>query len=106
MRALVDFDVGQRVELRSDVIVFRDDQCPFYRHAEDVIRAYSHCRRCLADRGNPDGAGGSSQRPSNRAAPRHPVQARLKQLEKQTATGIGKIHKRYAPQVWGVNYPE
>jgi hypothetical protein len=106
MSTLVDLHVGQCMELRSNVVILRDDQCPLDRHTEDIVGAESHRGRSLADRGDPDRAGGSSQRTGNRATTGYLVQARLKQLEQKTATGIGRIHKKGTPQVWGVNCPE
>jgi hypothetical protein len=56
MRALVDFDILEGVELRSNVIVLGDDQCPLDRIAEHIVRTESHRGCGLTDRSNPDGA--------------------------------------------------
>jgi hypothetical protein len=82
----VDFDVAQRVDLGSNVAVFRDDQHPLYRGTQYVMGAESHGRSCLAYCRDPDGAVERAQRSGNRPAARYPVKASLKQLQQKAPT--------------------
>jgi hypothetical protein len=61
----VDFDVAQRVDLGSNVAVFRDDQHPLYRGTQYVMGAESHGGCGLADCRDPDWTGESTESPRN-----------------------------------------
>ena len=97
MRTLVNFHIPQRVELRSNVIVFGDDQCSLDRNTQHIVGAESHRGCGLTNRSNPDGAGRWSQRTSHGAATRHSVESGLEQLQQNTASRIGRVHERWAP---------
>ena len=88
MRTFVNLHVAQRVDLRSNVIVFRDDQRSLDRRTENIVGAERHCGRGFANRGDPNWACRSRQRARYGTTTRHPIESRLEQLQQNTASGI------------------
>jgi hypothetical protein len=80
MRTLVNFHIPERKELRSNVIVFGDDQGSLDRNAEHIVGAESHRGCGFTNGSNPDGARRWSQRTSHGTATRHSVESGLEQL--------------------------
>src|SRR5579859_4465350 len=93
MRAFMNLHAAKRVDLRSNVIVFRDDQRSLDRRTESIVGAESHGSRCFANRGYPDRPSRSRQRTRYGTTTRHPIESRLEQLQQDTASGIVRIHR-------------